>query len=111
MWRNLVGCCSHVDLLVSVNTGNDEENPRTSGSTREKTTKPEYDRSFIFLEYFKIKEIFREICTLGLQSGGDFDILLSVLYGEEVRKTNCSKSFLQMKRALTPHISIKAKTQ
>ena len=65
MRRNLVSGCPHVDLLVGVDTGDDEEDPGTPGSSGEKTTKPEYDRSFIFLEYFKIKKILRDF-TLGV---------------------------------------------
>ena len=33
LWRDLVGGRPHVDLLVDVHAGDDEEHPRTSGSS------------------------------------------------------------------------------
>jgi hypothetical protein len=40
----------HVYLLVDVHTGNDEEDPRTPGSTRQQPTQPEYHGPLVFLK-------------------------------------------------------------
>jgi hypothetical protein len=39
----------HVYFLVDVHTGNDEEDSRTPGSTRQQPTQPEYHRPLVFL--------------------------------------------------------------
>jgi hypothetical protein len=48
--RYIEGLCPHVYLLVDVHTGNDEEDPRTPGSTRQQPTQPEYHRPLVFLK-------------------------------------------------------------
>jgi hypothetical protein len=40
----------HVYLLIDVHAGNDEEDPRTPGSTRQQPTQPEYHRPLVFLK-------------------------------------------------------------
>ena len=47
--RDVVGLGPHVDLLVVVDAGDDEEHPGTSGTTFEKSAQPEYHRSLVFL--------------------------------------------------------------
>ena len=49
--RNIVSLCPHVNLLIMIHTGNDEEHSGTPGSALEKSTKAEYDGSFVFLKY------------------------------------------------------------
>ena len=49
LWRDLVGGRPHVDLLVNVHAGDDEEHPGTSGSSSKKPSKSEDHCSFIFL--------------------------------------------------------------
>ena len=46
---DLVGHGSHVDLLEDVDTGDDEEDPGTSGSSCEQATKTEDHCSLVFL--------------------------------------------------------------
>ena len=46
---DLVGHGPHVDLLEDVDTGDDEEDPGTSGSSGEEATKTEDHRTFVFL--------------------------------------------------------------
>jgi hypothetical protein len=46
---HIEGLCPHVYLFVDVHTGNDEEDPRTPGSTRQQPTQPEYYRPLVFL--------------------------------------------------------------
>ena len=52
LWRDLVGWSPHVDLLVDVDAGDDEEHPGTSGSSWQETTKAEDDSSLVFLDGF-----------------------------------------------------------
>ena len=49
MRRDIVGLCAHVNLLVDVDTGNDEEDSRSTSSTGEKATQAEDDCPLIFL--------------------------------------------------------------
>ena len=49
MWRDIVGLCAHVNLLVDVDTGNDEEDSRSTSSACEKATQAENDSPLIFL--------------------------------------------------------------
>ena len=51
LWWNLIGGCPHVNLLVNVHTRDDEEHPRALGASHQKTTKPEYDHSLVFLKH------------------------------------------------------------
>ena len=48
--RDLVCRCPHVDLLVGVHAGDDEEDPRAPGSSGEEAAQPEDYRPFIFLD-------------------------------------------------------------
>ena len=47
--RDIVGLGAHVNLLVNVDAGDDEEDARSSGSAGEKATQAEDDSTFIFL--------------------------------------------------------------
>ena len=49
MRRDLIGHGPHVNLLKDVNARDDEEDARTSSSSCEEPTKPEYHCSFVFL--------------------------------------------------------------
>ena len=49
--RNIVGLSPHVNLLIMINTGDNEENSRSPGSALEKSTKAEDDGPFVFLKY------------------------------------------------------------
>ena len=64
MGRDIVGLCAHVNLLIDVNTGNDEENTGSTGSAGEEATQAENDCSFIFLS--KSSKLF-SICDLNLK--------------------------------------------
>ena len=46
---DIVGLCAHVNLLVDVDTGNDEEDSRSTSSTGEKSTQAEDNCALIFL--------------------------------------------------------------
>ena len=48
--RDVIGGSPHVNLLVDIEAGDDEEDAGSSGSTREKTTQPEDDRSLVLLQ-------------------------------------------------------------
>ena len=48
--RDLVVVSPHVDLLVGVNTREDEEHPGPSGSPHQQPAQPEDDGSLIFLK-------------------------------------------------------------
>ena len=47
--RDLVGGGPHVDLLVRVHAGDDEEHPRASRPARQQPPQPEDDRPFVLL--------------------------------------------------------------
>ena len=49
LWRDIVRLSPHVDLLIDVDARNDEEDAGPPGSTGEKTTQPEDDRSLVLL--------------------------------------------------------------
>ena len=54
---DIVGLCAHVNLLVDVDTGNDEEDSRSTSSACEKATQAEDDSPFIFLcKHFYISQ-------------------------------------------------------
>jgi len=56
LWRNLVRLAPHVDLLIHVDTGDDEEDPGTSSSTGEKAAKAKYDGALVLLDHFDDEE-------------------------------------------------------
>ena len=64
MRRNLVGHGPHVDLLKDVNTGDDEEDPRTSGSSCEEATKTEDHRSLVFLVIITVISVVITVITV-----------------------------------------------
>ena len=51
MRRDVVCLGSHVNLLILVNTRDDEEDPGTSGPAREEQTQPEDDGSLVLLDH------------------------------------------------------------
>ena len=48
--RDLVVVGPHVDLLVGVHTGEDEEDPRAPGSAHQQSSESEDDGSLVLLE-------------------------------------------------------------
>ena len=50
MCRYLICLSPHVNLLVDVDTRDDKEDAGSPGSTGEKTTQPEDDRSLVLLD-------------------------------------------------------------
>ena len=52
--RNIVGLSPHVNLLIMIHTGDDEEHSGSPGSALEKSTKAEDDGPFVFLKYRKM---------------------------------------------------------
>ena len=51
LWRNVKGLSSHVNLLVDINTGNDEEDSRTPGSSCQEPAQPEDDGPLVLLDH------------------------------------------------------------
>ena len=49
MGRDVKVLDPHVDLLVDVHTGDDEEDPRTPGTARQQPTQPEDHRPLVLL--------------------------------------------------------------
>ena len=56
LWRNLVVVGPHVHLLVGVDTGEDEENPRTAGSSNKQSAESEDNGPLILLEISRLGE-------------------------------------------------------
>ena len=56
LWRNLVVVGPHVHLLVGVDTGEDEENPRAAGSSNKQSAESEDNGPLIFLEISRLSE-------------------------------------------------------
>ena len=54
--RNIVGCRSHVDLLVNIQAGDDEEDPGTPGSALDQSAQSEDDGSLVLLDHFDGEE-------------------------------------------------------
>ena len=50
LWGNLIGSCSHVNLLINIKARDDKEDSRTAGSSCNQSSKSEDDSSLIFLE-------------------------------------------------------------
>ena len=48
---DLESFCSHVNLLVDINAGDDEEDPGPSGSARQEAAQPEDDGSLVLLDH------------------------------------------------------------
>ena len=46
----------HVNLLVDINTGNDEEDPRTPGSSCQEPAQPEDDGPLVLLDHLHHEE-------------------------------------------------------
>ena len=49
--RNIVGCRSHVDLLVNIQTGDDKEHSWTPGTTLYQSPQSEDDSSLVLLRF------------------------------------------------------------
>ena len=47
--RNIVGCRPHVDLLVNIQAGDDEEDPGTPGTALDQSAQSEDDGSLVLL--------------------------------------------------------------
>ena len=61
MWRNIEADSPEVQLLVGVNAGHDEEDPRALGSSRPESSKAEYHSPFIFFHHLiQIKLVIRK---------------------------------------------------
>ena len=50
MWRDVVGLSPHINLLVDIHTGDDEEHPRAPGSARQEQSQSKYDGSLVLLD-------------------------------------------------------------
>ena len=48
--RDVIGLCPHVDLLVVVNAGDDEEHARAPGSALQESSQPEDDGPLVLLD-------------------------------------------------------------
>ena len=51
LWRNVKGLSSHVNLLIDVHTGYDEEDPRPPGSPCQQPPQPEDDGPLVLLDH------------------------------------------------------------
>ena len=51
LWWNLISLTPHVNLLVNIHTGDDEEDPRPPGSARQETAQSEDDGSLVLLDH------------------------------------------------------------
>ena len=51
LWWDLECFCSHVDLLVDVNTRNDKEDPGAPGPARQEAAESEDDGSLVLLDH------------------------------------------------------------
>ena len=56
LWRNLVVVGPHVHLLVGVDTGEDEENSRSPGSTYQQSAESEDNGPLVLLEISRPSE-------------------------------------------------------
>ena len=56
LWWNIKSLCSHVNYLISVNTWNYKEDPRTSSSSCQESTKSEDNSSLKLLDNFYYKD-------------------------------------------------------
>ena len=56
MWWDLIGLTPHINFLVDIHTGDDKEDPRPSGSSRQKTTQPEDDGPLVLLDHLHHEE-------------------------------------------------------
>ena len=61
LWRNIVTGCPHVNLLVDVQAGDDEEDAGSSCPARQKTTQPEDDCSLVLLGKFVSNIVMKKI--------------------------------------------------
>ena len=50
LWRYFIGASTHVDLLVDIHTGDDEEDPGTPSTSRQQPTQPKDDGPLVLLE-------------------------------------------------------------
>ena len=57
LWWNLVVVSPHVDLLVSVDTGEDEEDPGTPGTANKQSSESEDNGPLILLEISRPSEV------------------------------------------------------
>ena len=51
MWRNIIGLCSQINLLVNINAGNHKEDSGTSRLTMEHPPQSEDHSSLILLDH------------------------------------------------------------
>ena len=73
MRRDLVCASSHVNLLVDVHTGNDEEHSWTPSSSRQQTTQPEDDGPLVLLDHLDGEEEREGEGAENDEDGGDGD--------------------------------------
>ena len=53
---DLVSCCSQINLLVDINTGDDEEDSRPPGSSCQQPAQSEDDGSLVLLDHLDSEE-------------------------------------------------------
>ena len=49
--RNFIGASTHINLLVNIHTGDDEEDSRPPGSSRQQPAQSEDDGSLVLLDH------------------------------------------------------------
>ena len=73
LWRDLVSRCSQVNLLVDINTRNDEEDPRTPSSSCQQPAQPEDDGPLVLLDHLDGEEEGEGEGAENDEDGGDGD--------------------------------------
>ena len=56
LWGNFKCLTPHVDLLVDIHTGDDEEDPGPPGSSSQKSAQPEDDGPLVLLDHLHHEE-------------------------------------------------------
>ena len=56
LWRYIKCLCSHVNLLIDIHTGDDEEDPRPPGSSWQQPSQSEDDGSLVLLDHLDGEE-------------------------------------------------------
>ena len=56
LWWYFKSLTPHINLLVDINTRNDEEHPRTPSSSRQQPTQPEDDGPLVLLDHLHHEE-------------------------------------------------------
>ena len=59
LWRNIEGLGAHVNFLVNIHTGKDEEHPGTAGASGQEQSQTKYYRPLVFLRRYSWVSCYR----------------------------------------------------